>query len=114
MANDSTALRTQPTRTTEPARTTESGTAWLVVGGLFAAAALTMLIAMAVLPGGVTAVIAAVTVAVVYAGMVVVRVHHPPGARRLGMLAAGMLLIAAVSLGAVALVALTAWSAAGV
>lgn len=83
MAHDPTAVRAQP------ALTTESGTTWLVVGGLFTAVALTMLIAMAVLPGGVTAVIAAAIVAVVYAGMVIVRVNHPPGPRRLGILAVG-------------------------
>jgi hypothetical protein len=97
--SDPTRMRSQPSLTTSP------GTIWLVVGGLFTAIALLVLIPMTALPPAGVALVAAIVVGVLYAGMVVVRVVVPPGRRRLGMLAAGMLGIAAVSLIAVLIVA---------
>jgi hypothetical protein len=103
-----------PTRVREqPALTTSTGAIWLIVGGLFAAVSLGVLIPMATLPGGTVAVVGAIIVAVLYLGMVAVRFAVPSGRRRLGMRAVGMLLIAAVALGAVLIVAGSAWNAVG-
>ena len=103
-----------PTRVREqPALTTSTGAIWLIVGGLFAVVSLGVLIPMAALPGGTVAVVAAILVAALYLGMVVVRFAVPSASRRLGMLAVGMLLIAVVALGAVLLVAGAAWNAVG-
>jgi VIT1/CCC1 family predicted Fe2+/Mn2+ transporter len=98
----------------QPALTTSTGTIWLVVGGLFAAVSLGMLIPMAILPGGTVAVIAAIVVAALYLGMVVVRLAIPSGRRRLGVLATGMVLIAVVAFAAVLIVAGASWSATAV
>jgi hypothetical protein len=100
---DETRVREQPTLTTS------NGTIWLVVGGIFAAISIVMLVAMTVLPNGVVALVAALVVAVLYVGMIAARVLIPPGRRRLGVLAGGMLLMAAVAFLGVALVAFAAW-----
>ena len=98
-----------PTRLTEqPSLTFSTGRIWLVVGGLFTAIALAVLIAQAVLdlpPHGIP-LAAAIVVALLYAGMIVVRLVVPVTRlrRRLGLLAIGMLAIAAVSLTAVLIV----------
>lgn len=103
-----------PTRVREqPALTTSTGAIWLIVGGLFAVVSLGVLIPMATLPGGTVAVVAAIIVGALYLAMVVVRFAVPSGRRRLGMLAIGMLLIAAVALGAVLIVAGSSWNAVG-
>lgn len=99
-----------PTRIREqPALTRSRGTIWLVVGGLFAAVALAMLIPMTRLPNGGVALASAIVVAALYLGMVVARLAVPEARRRLNLLAIGMLLIAAVSLTGVAIVAASAW-----
>lgn len=104
---------TDPTRVTEqPALTTSTGRIWLIVGGLFTAIALAVLIPMTGLPPHGVALGAAIVIGALYAGMIVVRLAVPPGRRRLGLLAIGMLLIAAVSLVAASIVAVAAWSAA--
>lgn len=88
-----------PTRQREqPALTTSPGTVWLVVGGLFALVSLGVLVPMVALPGGGVALAAAIIVAVLYVGMVVARFVAPPGRRRLGVLAVGMLAMARVAL----------------
>lgn len=88
-----------PTRVRSQASlTTASGTIWIVVGGLFVAVALGVLVPMTSLPPSGVALGAAIAVGVLYLAMVVVRVAVPAGRRRLGMLAVGMLLIAAISL----------------
>ncbi len=98
-----------PTRLTEqPSLTFSTGRIWLVVGGLFTAIALAVLIAQAVLdlpPHGIPFA-AAIVVALLYLGMVVVRLVVPVTRlrRRLGLMAIGMLTIAAVSLAAVLIV----------
>jgi hypothetical protein len=102
-ANDPTAVRAQP------ALTTSTGTVWLVVGGVFTAISLAMLLALSTLPGGGVALAAAVIVAILYVAMLVARTAVPAGRRRLRVLAVGMLLIAAVALGGVMIVAATAW-----
>jgi hypothetical protein len=99
-----------PTRVrSQPSLTTASGTIWIVVGGLFVAVALGVLVPMTSMrPAGV-ALGAAIAVGAIYLAMVVVRVAVPAGRRRLGMLAVGMLLIAAISLVAVFVVAASTW-----
>jgi hypothetical protein len=94
--------------TEQPALTFSTGRIWLVVGGLFTAIAVAVLIPQAIAglpPRGVPAA-AAIVDAVLYAGMVVVRFVVPvPRLRlRLGLMAIGMLAIAAVSLAAVLIV----------
>ena len=90
---------TDPTKLrNQPSLTTSTGRIWLIVGGLFSAIALAVLVPMTTLrPAGV-ALAGALVVALAYAGMVVVQFTVRPGRRRLGLLASGMLLIAAVSL----------------
>jgi hypothetical protein len=102
---DPTALREQP------ALTTSTGAIWLIVGGLFVAVSLGLLIPMATLPTGTVAVVAAIVIALLYVGMLVAKFAIPPGRRRLATLATVMLLIAAISLGAVLFVAAGAWNA---
>jgi hypothetical protein len=103
------------TRLTEqPSLTFSTGRIWLIVGGLFTAIALAVLIpetVQALPPVGVP-LAAAILVVVLYAGMFVVRFAIPVTRlrRRLGLLAAGMLSIAAVSLAAVIIVAFVTWN----
>jgi hypothetical protein len=100
---------TDPTRMRDqPALTQSSGLIWLVVGGIFAAIALFVLIALVQLPPPGVALVAAIIVAAAYAGMWLVRFVVAPGRRRLTSLMIGMLLIAAVSLGATVVVAASA------
>ena len=89
----------------QPALTQSSGLIWLVVGGIFAAIAFGVLVVLGPLPPPGVALVAAVLVAALYAGMWLVRFIVPPGRRRLGMLAGGMLAIAAVALVATLIVA---------
>lgn len=92
----------------QPALTTSSGLIWLVVGGLLAATGVAVLVPMTALPPPGVALAAVIIVSALYAGMVAVRLAVRPGRRRLGLLAAGMIAIAAVALGAVLVVAATA------
>jgi hypothetical protein len=96
---DPTAIREQP------ALTTSTGAIWLIVGGLFAAVSLAVLIPMSALPNGTVAVVAAIVVAALYVGMLITQFAMAPGRRRLGAQATAMLLMAAVALGAVLFVA---------
>ncbi len=98
-----------PTKLTEqPSLTFSTGRIWLVVGGLFTAIALAVLIPQAVagLPPQWVPLAAAIIDVALYAGMIVVRFRVPVVRlrRRLGLLAIGMLAIAAVSLAAVLIV----------
>jgi len=94
--------------TEQPSLTFSTGRIWLVVGGLFTAVALAVLIPQTIagLPPRGVPLIAAIIDVVLYAGMVVVRFVVPvPRLRlRLGLMAIGMLAIAAVSLAAVLIV----------
>lgn len=101
MTEDPTLVRNQS------ALTTSTGTIWLVVGGLFAAISLAVLIPMTALQPQGVALVAAIIVGALYLGMLVVRAAVRPGRLRLGLLAAGMLAIAAVALVAVIIVAWT-------
>ena len=104
-----------PTRVTQqPALTFSTGRIWLVVGGLFTAIALAVLIPQTVAglaPRGV-ALAAAVVDVLLYVGMVVVRLVVPVTRLRLRLtlLAVGLLAIAAVSLAAVLIVGFAAAS----
>ena len=99
---------TDPTRlTNQPALTTASGNIWLVVGGLFTAIALGVLIPMAALdmaPEGLP-LVAVILDVTLYLAIVIVRVTAPPGRLRLGIMAIALLAIAAISLGTVIAVA---------
>lgn len=99
-----------PTRVrSQPSLTTASGTIWIVVGGLFVAVALGVLVPMTALPPAGVALVAAIAVGALYLAMVVVRVAVPAGRRRLAMLAVGMLLIAVISLVSALVVAAVAF-----
>jgi len=96
--------------TEQPALTFSTGRIWLVVGGLFTAVALAVLIpqAIAALPPRGVPIAAAIIDVILYAGMIVARFTVPVTRlrRRLGLMAIGMLAIAAVSLAAVLVVGL--------
>ena len=102
-----------PTRVTQqPSLTFSTGRIWLVVGGLFTAIALAVLIPQVVvgLPPTWVPLAAAIVDALLYAGMVVARLVVPVTRLRLRLtlMAIGMLAIAAVSLAAVLIVAAAA------
>ena len=79
---------TDPTRLRDqPALTQSSGLIWLVVGGIFTAIALGVLVPLVQLPPPGVALIAAIVVAALYAGMWLVRFVVAPGRRRLGLMA---------------------------
>ncbi|MDP3209072.1 MAG: hypothetical protein Q8M65_07975 [Rhodoglobus sp.] len=106
MATDPTNIRSQP------ALTTSSGRSWLLVGGLFSAISLGVLIPMTQLPPPGVALVGAIAVAALYLGMIGVQLVLPAGRRRLGVLAVGMLAIALIALVAVGIVAAIAATAA--
>ncbi|MEO5919952.1 MAG: hypothetical protein ABIQ01_02300, partial [Pseudolysinimonas sp.] len=78
---------------------------WLVVGGIFAAISFAVLVALVPLPPPGVALGAAIAVAALYAGMWLARFVVHPGRRRLGLMAGGMLAMAAVALAATLIVA---------
>lgn len=90
-----------PTRIrSQPALTTSSGAIWLVVGALFSAVSIAILLTLATRPPAGLAIGAAISVAVLYLGMVIVRLVVPATRRRsrLAILAVLLLAIAAISL----------------
>ena len=98
-----------PTRiSNQPALTTSSGRIWLIVGGLFTAISLGVLLPMTGLEPRGVALAAAIADVVLYGGMLVARFTVRPGRLRLGLMAAAMLAIAAVSLVATYIVAFAA------
>lgn len=84
----------------QPALTTSTGAIWLIVGGLFAAVAIVVLLTLASRPPVGLAVGAAIGVAVLYVAMVVARLAVPRERRRLmlGLEAVLMLVMAALAL----------------
>ncbi len=92
MPTDPTSIRSQPSLTTS------TGRIWLIVGGVFAAIAIAVLIPMTQLPPPGVALAGAIAVAALYLAMIVVRLAVSPGHRRLTLMAVGMLSIAGVSL----------------
>jgi hypothetical protein len=102
-------MTNDPTRVVnQPALTTSTGRSWLLLGGLFTLIALGVLIPMTALPPRGVALVAAILVAALYLGMLVVRATVPAGRRRLGMMASGMIGLALVSLVASIIVAFAA------
>lgn len=94
--------RLDPTRMrNQPALRTSSGTVWIVMGGLFAAASLIPLV-MFIARGNEAARGAAVVVAVIvvalYGMILIARLAIRPGPARLRTMAAAMLTMAAVAL----------------
>ncbi len=102
MSTDPTKIRSQP------ALTTSTGRSWLIVGGLFSAISLGVLIAMTQLPPPGIALGAAIAVAVLYLAMILARLAVPPGRRRLGLMSIAMLAIALIALVAAGIVAASA------
>ena len=102
MTDDPTRIRNQP------ALTTSNGRIWLIVGGLFAAISLAVLVPMTALEPRGVALTAAIIDVVLYLGMLAARLFVRPGRLRLGLMAVAMLAIAAVSLVAVYVVAFAA------
>ncbi|MFP7760325.1 hypothetical protein [Marisediminicola sp. LYQ85] len=95
-----------PTRMrNQPALTTSTGRIWLVMGAAFTATALAVLIPLARFDPPGVAITAAITISVVYVAMIVVRITVARRPLRLRLLAAGLLVIAAVSLVSVTVVA---------
>ena len=90
MTDDPTKIRNQP------ALTTSTGRIWLLVGGLFTAIAVAVLIPMTALDPPGVALAAAITDALLYLGMLAARFAIRPGRLRLGLMAVGMLAIAVV------------------
>ena len=106
MTDDPTRIRNQP------ALTTSTGRIWLIVGGLFTAISLGVLIPMTALEPRGVALVAAVVDVVLYLVIVAARLFIGPGRRRLGVMAIALLVIAAVSLTGVLIVAGTTMQAA--
>jgi len=99
-----------PTRVAnQAALTTSTGRSWLILGGLFAAIAVAILVPMTTLPPGGLALGALIAVVALYGVMVVARLTVAPGRRRLRLMAGGMLGIAAVSLVAITIVTVVTW-----
>ncbi len=99
---DPTQLRSQPSLTTS------TGRSWLIVGGLFTAISLGVLVAMTQLPPPGVALGAAIAVGALYLTMIAARLFVPSGRLRLGIMAGGMLAIALVALVAAIVVAASA------
>jgi hypothetical protein len=91
----------------QPSLTTSTGRIWLVVGGLFAAIAFVLLVALGRLNS--LGFWAAAIIALLYAVMLLVRAWVVPVRLRLGLLAALMLTMAALALASVFVIA---WGAA--
>ena len=99
MTNDPTQMRNQPSLTTS------TGRVWLIVGGLFTAISLAVLIPMTALEPRGVALVAVIADAALYVGMVLARLVIRPGRLRLRLMATAMIAIAAVSLVAALIVA---------
>ena len=100
-----------PTRlTNQPALTTSSGRSWLIVGGILAVIAVAVLVPMLTLSLPGVALAGILTIALLYAGMVIVRLVTSPGRLRLGLLAGGMLAMAFVALVTVGVITATEWN----
>lgn len=89
----------------QPALTTSTGRSWLIVGALFTVISLAVLVPMTALPPSGVALTAAIVDVVLYLAMLAARFTVAPGRRRLGLMAAALLAIAAVSLVAALIVA---------
>ena len=99
MSDDPTQMRNQPSLTTS------TGRIWLIVGGLFTAISLGVLIAMSRLEPVGVATAAAIAVALLYLLMIAARLGVRAGRRRLAIMAAAMLTSALIALVVVVVVA---------
>lgn len=99
MSDDPTRVRNQPSLTTSTGRT------WLIVGALFTAISLAVLLPMTALPPSGVALTAAILDVVFYAAMLAARFAVAPGRRRLPLMAAALLAIAVASFAAALIVA---------
>ncbi|MDH6181639.1 high-affinity Fe2+/Pb2+ permease [Microbacteriaceae bacterium SG_E_30_P1] len=104
-SNDPTRIREQPSLTSS------TGTIWLIVGGLLSVVSIVVLSLLTSLEGA--ALIGVAIVVALYAAIVVTRFVVPVGRRRLAIMAACMLAIAAVSLIFVGVIAATEWEPLG-
>ncbi|MBL3688007.1 hypothetical protein D3248_13715 [Leucobacter zeae] len=108
--------RSDPTRmANQPSLQTSRGRIWIVVGGLFAVLSLVPFTALVVSgsPAAPVATAAGALVILLYATMLVLRFAIPNRTRRLRLLAACLLALAAVALLGAIVCALVAASAAG-
>ena len=106
MSDDPTRKHNDPTRMrNQPALTTSTGKEWLIVGALFAAISIGVLIPMTLLPPAGVALAGAIAVGALYLVMVATRLLAQKW--RLRLMAAEMLLMAVAALGAVYVVAAT-------
>jgi MFS family permease len=97
--DDPTLVRNQPSLTTSTGRT------WLIVGALFTAISLAVLLPMTALAPPGVALTAATLDVVFYAGMLAARFAVPSGRRRLALMAVALLAIAVASFAAALIVA---------
>ncbi|MGV8851346.1 MAG: hypothetical protein ACOH1M_02115 [Rhodoglobus sp.] len=104
MSDDSTRLRNQPSLTTA------SGNSWLIIGALFAGISLAVLGLLVSLPPPGLAIATISVILGLYLFMVIVRFSVHPRKRRLRLLAACLLLIAAAGLGTVIAIAAVNWA----
>jgi hypothetical protein len=94
----------------QPSLTTSTGRIWLILGGLLTLiSAVVLAFELPLEPAGV-ALFGLVSVLVLYAAMVVVRLTTGPGRLRLGLMAALMIAIAVIGLGSVIAVAYASYS----
>lgn len=99
MTDDPTKIRNQP------ALTTSTGRIWLIVGGLFTAIVVAVLIPMTALEPAGVALTAIVADVLLYLAIVAARVFCAPGRARLAVMAVALLASAGISLAAVLIVA---------
>lgn len=96
---------TSPRVRDQPALTTSSGKSWLILGGLLALVALSVLVPMLALEPAGVALLGICLIVALYTAMIVVRLNMRPGRGMLGALASGMIAISVVGLVCVLLVA---------
>ena len=90
--------------------TTSTGRSWLILGGLLAlVTAVVLAFELPLQPPGV-ALFGLISVLVLYAAMIVVRLTVGPGRLRLGLMAGLMIAIAGIGLGCVIAIAHASWS----
>lgn len=101
-------IGTSPRVRDQPALTTSSGRAWIVIGGLLTLVSLAVLIPMLLLRPPGAAGVGIVLVVFLYVAMLVA-MRITPGSPRLLTLAVLMIAIAVVALGTVIVVAIAEW-----
>lgn len=89
----------------QPSLTTSTGRSWLIVGALFTAISLAVLLPMTALEPRGVALTAAILDVVFFAGMLAARFTTAPGRRRLALMAVALLAIAVAPFAAALIVA---------